>query len=56
MQEEILRVYYLLFTSLLNLLYDNQNKPNTLLIKFGFKFLLNFSYLRNIFIKQAMEE
>ena len=47
-------ISYLLFTSLLNLLYDNQNKPNTLLIKFGFKFLLNFSYLRNIFIKQAM--
>ena len=47
-------ISYLLFTSVLNFLYDNQNRPNIFLIKTGFKFLLNFSYLRNLFIKQAM--
>ena len=45
---------YLSFTSLLNSFYENENNLNRLFIKFGFQSLLNISFLRNIFIKQAM--
>ena len=45
---------YLSFTSLLNAFYENENNFNKLFIKFGFQSLLNVSFLRNIFIKQAM--
>ncbi len=45
---------YLSFTSLLNSFYENENNFNKLFIKFGFQSLLNVSFLRNIFIKQAM--
>ena len=47
-------VSYLTFTSLLTFLYDNQNKFNSLIIKFAFLSLNNFHSLRNLFIKQAM--
>ena len=45
---------YLSFTSLLNSLYENESILNKLFIKFGYKSLLKVSFLRNIFIKQAM--
>ena len=45
---------YLSFTSLLNSFYENENNLNKFFIKFGFQSLLNISFLRNIFIKQAM--
>ena len=45
---------YLSFTSLLNLLYEKENDFNRLIIKFGYQSLLKISFLRNIFIKQAM--
>ena len=45
---------YLSFTSLLNSFYENENNLNKLFIKFGFQSLLNISFVRNIFIKQAM--
>jgi len=45
---------YLSFTSLLNLLYENENNFNKLFIKFGYQALLKTSFLRDIFIKQAM--
>ena len=45
---------YLSFTSLLNSFYENENNLNKLFVKLGFQSLLNISFLRNIFIKQAM--
>ena len=45
---------YLSFTSLLNSLYENDNNFNKRIIKFGYQSLLRISFLRNIFIKQAM--
>lgn len=45
---------YLSFTFLLNSFYENENNLNKLFIKFGFQSFLNISFLRNIFIKQAM--
>ena len=45
---------YLSFTSLLNSLYENENNLNKFIIKLGFQSLLKFSFLRDIFIKQAM--
>ena len=45
---------YLSFTSLLNSFYENENNLNKIFIKFGFQSLLNISFLKKIFIKQAM--
>ena len=45
---------YLSFTSLLNSLYENQSNFNNTFIKLGYQSLLKFSFLRDIFIKQAM--
>jgi len=45
---------YLSFTSLLNALYENKNNFNKLFVKFGYQSLLKISFLRDIFIKQAM--
>ena len=45
---------YLSFTSLLNSFYENENNLNKFFVKFGFQSLLNISFIRNIFIKQAM--
>tara|TARA_B100000965_G_scaffold62671_2_gene48483 strand:- start:242 stop:1363 length:1122 start_codon:yes stop_codon:yes gene_type:complete len=53
-QRNIENISYLSFTSLLNFLYENQNSLTKLIIKIGFNSLRNFSFLRNVFIKQAM--
>jgi len=45
---------YLSFTTLLNALYENKNNLNVLFVKFGYQSLLKISFLRDIFIKQAM--
>ncbi len=45
---------YLGFTSLINMLYENQNNLNSKLIKFGYQVLQNVSSIRKLFIKQAM--
>ena len=45
---------YFGFTSLVNLLYENQNPFNESLIKVGYNSLQNFGLLRDLFIKQAM--
>ena len=44
---------YLSFTSILNFLYENENEMKKIIVRLGFKFL-NFSPLKNIFIRQAM--
>ena len=45
---------YLGFTSLLNFLYENKSSLNNQIIKFGFNSLINFKFVRGLFIKQAM--
>ena len=45
---------YFGFTSLINFLYENQNTFNENLIKLGYQGLQNFSFIRDLFIKQAM--
>ena len=45
---------YFGFTSLINFLYENQNTFNENLIKLGYRGLQNFSFIRDLFIKQAM--
>ena len=45
---------YLSFTTLINLLYENQNPLSNLIIKSVFNSLKNFNFLRDSFIKQAM--
>jgi len=45
---------YLSFTSLINLLYENQNPISNLIIMSVFNGLKNFNFLRDSFIKQAM--
>ncbi len=45
---------YFGFTSLINFLYENPTTFNNNFIRFGYKGLLSFKLLRNIFIKQAM--
>ena len=45
---------YLSFTSLINLLYENQNPISNLIIMSVFNSLKNFNFLRDTFIKQAM--
>lgn len=45
---------YLTFTSIINSLYSNNRKIYPFIIKFGFKSLTKFSFLRSLFIKQAM--
>ena len=45
---------YFGFTFLINYLYENQSTLNNNLIKFGFQGLQKSSFLRNLFIKQAM--
>ena len=45
---------YFGFTSLINFLYENQNTFNENLIKLGYRGLQNFSFVRDLFIKQAM--
>ena len=47
-------VIYLSFTSILNLLYENNNSFNTKIIKAGFTGLDKIKFARDIFIKQAM--
>lgn len=47
-------VSYISFTSLLNLMYENQNLFTRQIIKTAFNTLKNVSFLRNTFIKQAM--
>ena len=45
---------YLGFTSMLNFLYENKSSLNNQIIKFGFNSLINFKFVRDLFIKQAM--
>ena len=45
---------YLSFTTLINLLYENQNPLSNLIIRGVFNSLKNFNFLRDSFIKQAM--
>ena len=45
---------YFGFTSLINFLYENQNNLNENLIKSGYRGLQNISFIRDLFIKQAM--
>ena len=45
---------YLSFTSLLNYMYENQNPLSNLIVRGVFNSLKNLSFLRNIFIQQAM--
>ena len=45
---------YFGFTSLVNLLYENQTSFNESLITVGYRSLQNFGLLRDLFIKQAM--
>lgn len=45
---------YFGFTSLINFLYENKSNLNTNFIKFGFQGLKNFTFIRRLFIKQAM--
>ncbi len=45
---------YLSFTTLINLLYENQNPLSNLIIKSVFNSLKKFNFLRDSFIKQAM--
>tara|TARA_B100000242_G_scaffold290157_1_gene261123 strand:+ start:519 stop:1640 length:1122 start_codon:yes stop_codon:yes gene_type:complete len=45
---------YLGFTSMINMLYENQNNLNSKLIKYGYQGLQNVSSIRKLFIKQAM--
>ena len=45
---------YFGFTSLINFLYENQNTFNENLIKLGYQSLQNLSFIRDLFIKQAM--
>jgi len=47
---------YLIFTSLINALYDNENFVSHNVIKFGYQSLLNIDALRASFVKQAMGE
>lgn len=47
---------YLIFTSLINALYDNENFFSHNVIKFGYQSLLNIGALRASFVKQAMGE
>ena len=45
---------YLTFTSLINLLYESKNPISRLIVKSGFEFLNRSTFIRDIFIKQAM--
>ena len=45
---------YLTFTNILNHLYENQTTISKSIIKSSHFFLSQFSYLKNLFIKQAM--
>ena len=45
---------YLGFTSLINFLYENQNKINRGIIKAGYVGLNNFKIFKDLFVKQAM--
>ena len=45
---------YLSFTTIINLLYENQNPLSNFIIKSVFNSLKNFNFLRDSFIKQAM--
>ncbi len=45
---------YIAFTSIINLLYENQNIFNNSIIRLGFKIFKRSNYLRTKFIKQAM--
>ena len=47
-------VSYLAFTNILNELYENKSIISKTVVKLGFSVLQNSSFLRNIFIKQAM--
>lgn len=47
-------VAYLSFTSILNILYENENNFNKNIIRLGYQALINVPFLRNVFIKQAM--
>jgi len=53
-QRTIENFSYLSFTSIINLLYENQNSLSKVLIKSAFKTFQNSELLRNIFIRQAM--
>ena len=54
LQRNIDNIGYISFTSSLNYLYENQSFLNTLIVRAGFSFLKNISFLRKGFIKQAM--
>ena len=45
---------YLSFTTLINLLYENQSPLSNFIIRAVFNSLKNFNFLRDTFIKQAM--
>ena len=45
---------YLSFTTLINYMYENENPISNLIVKGVFNGLKNISFLRNIFIQQAM--
>ena len=45
---------YFSFTSLLNFLYENNNPFNSKIIRLGYSSLKNISFMRKMFIRQAM--
>jgi 2-polyprenyl-6-methoxyphenol hydroxylase-like FAD-dependent oxidoreductase len=45
---------YLSFTTFINYMYENKNPVSNLIVKGAFNSLKNLSFLRNIFIQQAM--
>ena len=45
---------YLLFTTLINYIYENKNPISNLIVKGAYNSLKNISFLRNVFIQQAM--
>ena len=47
-------IIYLGFTSLINYAYENPQPISKSILKVGYKGLINFKFLREIFIKQAM--
>ena len=53
-QRSIESFTYLIFTSLINKIYENQSLINSLIIKGGFGALKKSNFLKNTFIKQAM--
>ena len=47
-------IIYFSFTSLLNFFYESNSDLNNKIIKVGYNALINFKFVRDVFIKQAM--